>query len=193
MSWREIRTSTTTTVLQPFVWDCPGVPVPEETFTHSHLSWYQPSFICFLHLLQSIASSLFNWRASVFLHNMSKTSGLPLGLAPCNISSPSHCLLFETHTHTSVTCFAVVPRLSSNHSLCLNFLLGSLSFTLMFHIRLTILICARWSATSRNRKYDIIMQQYSKVGWDVRSMLYKRTRIRVTGSKNMQGYGGFET
>jgi len=22
-----------------FVWDNPGEPVPEETFTHSHLSW----------------------------------------------------------------------------------------------------------------------------------------------------------
>jgi len=27
-----------TTVLWPFVWDYPGEPVPEETFTHSHLS-----------------------------------------------------------------------------------------------------------------------------------------------------------
>jgi len=24
--------------LWPFVWDYPGEPVPEETFTHSHLS-----------------------------------------------------------------------------------------------------------------------------------------------------------
>jgi len=29
----------TTTVLWPFIWDCWGEPVPEETFTHSHLSW----------------------------------------------------------------------------------------------------------------------------------------------------------
>jgi len=26
-------------ILQPFVWDYPGEPVSEETFTHSHLSW----------------------------------------------------------------------------------------------------------------------------------------------------------
>jgi len=32
------KTTTTTTVLQLFVWDYPGEPVPEETFTHSHLS-----------------------------------------------------------------------------------------------------------------------------------------------------------
>ena len=33
-----VCTTTTTTVLWPFVWDYPGEPVPEETFTHSHLS-----------------------------------------------------------------------------------------------------------------------------------------------------------
>jgi len=30
----QLRTTTTTTVLWPFVWDYPGEPVPEETFTH---------------------------------------------------------------------------------------------------------------------------------------------------------------
>ena len=48
-----------------FVWDNPGEPVPEETFTHSHL-------ICFIHLLWSMASSLFNppaWQS--FFHNLS--------------------------------------------------------------------------------------------------------------------------
>jgi len=36
-------------------------PVPEETFTHLHLSW-SSSLICFthLHVLRSMASSLFN-------------------------------------------------------------------------------------------------------------------------------------
>jgi len=28
-------TTTNTTVLRPFVWDYPGEPVPEDTFTHS--------------------------------------------------------------------------------------------------------------------------------------------------------------
>jgi len=32
-------TTTTTTVLWPFVWDCPSELEPEETNTHSHLSW----------------------------------------------------------------------------------------------------------------------------------------------------------
>jgi len=40
-----------------FVRDNSGEPVPDETFTHSHLSWL--SLICFLHLLWSMASSLF--------------------------------------------------------------------------------------------------------------------------------------
>jgi len=32
-----LTTHTCTDVLQPFVWDNLGGPVPEETFTHSHL------------------------------------------------------------------------------------------------------------------------------------------------------------
>ena len=50
-------------ILQPFhssldfVWDNPGELVPEETFTHSHLSW--SSIIPYL-LPPSTASSLFN-------------------------------------------------------------------------------------------------------------------------------------
>jgi len=56
-------------VLQPFynsldfVWDKLGEPVPEDTFTNSHLSWSSIIPICFLHLLRSTASSLLNSRA----------------------------------------------------------------------------------------------------------------------------------
>ena len=32
-------TTTTTTILQPFIWDYLGELVPEETFAHSHLLW----------------------------------------------------------------------------------------------------------------------------------------------------------
>jgi len=53
-------TTTTTTILRPFVQDYPGEWVPEETSLHLHLS-----FISFLNLLQSIASSLFNLHVSV--------------------------------------------------------------------------------------------------------------------------------
>ena len=54
-----------------------------------------------------------------------------------------HCLLFVTHAHNIATCFAVVPRLSSNPNLFLNPLLGILSCSFMPHIHLTILISAR--------------------------------------------------
>jgi len=46
-----------------FVGDNPGEPVLEETFTHSHSSWSSIIPICFLHLLRSMASSVFNPRA----------------------------------------------------------------------------------------------------------------------------------
>jgi len=39
-------TTTTTTILWPFVWDYPHEPVPEETFTHTYPD-HQPSFINF--------------------------------------------------------------------------------------------------------------------------------------------------
>ena len=42
-----------------FVLDNPGEPVPDETFTHSHSSWSSIIPICFLHLLRSMACSLF--------------------------------------------------------------------------------------------------------------------------------------
>jgi len=43
-----------------FVRDNKGEPVPEETFTHSHSSWSSIIPICFLHLLRTMASSVFN-------------------------------------------------------------------------------------------------------------------------------------
>ena len=52
------------------------------------------------------------------------------------ISSPSHCLLFATDTHTIAACFAVVPSLS------LNPLLVILSCSFTPHIHLTVLISA---------------------------------------------------
>ena len=65
------------------------------------------------------------------------------------ISSCNHCFLCTAHVHTIATCFAVVLKLlSSNPSLSLNSLLGSLSFSLTPYIHLIILISARCSATS---------------------------------------------
>ena len=74
---------------------------------------HQSSLICFLHLLQSMASSL-NLRA--WLSTISKFSLVYLlawhpQLHTPYISSPNHCLLFAAHAHTIKTWFAVVPRL----------------------------------------------------------------------------------
>jgi len=55
------------------------------------------------------------------------------------ISSPNHCLLFTVHAHTIATCFAVVPMLYNLILFSLSTLLGTLSFTLMPHIHLTII------------------------------------------------------
>jgi len=52
------------------------------------------------------------------------------------ISSPNQCLLFATHAYTIATCFTVLSIL---YHLSLNSLLGTLSFTLILHIHLTIL------------------------------------------------------
>jgi len=64
-------TTITTTVLQPFDQDYPGEPVQEETFTYSHLFWSSIILICFIHLLWSMLSSLFNLQAWQSLHNLS--------------------------------------------------------------------------------------------------------------------------
>jgi len=70
-------TTTTTTTLQQFygsvdfVRDNPDEPVPEETFTHSHSLWSSIIPICFLHLLWSMVSSLFNPRALQSLSTIS--------------------------------------------------------------------------------------------------------------------------
>ena len=84
--------------------------------THTYPG-HQLSLICFIHLLRSMASSLFNTRAwqSFSTICVQVFFGLPLAWHPPlhtpYISSPNHCLLFATHAHTIAVCFAVVPRL----------------------------------------------------------------------------------
>jgi len=65
-------TTTTTTVLRPFFRDYPGDPVPEETFTHSHLSWSW-TILCHLSpstVIRGILPVQFTC-LTVFLHNLS--------------------------------------------------------------------------------------------------------------------------
>jgi len=110
-------------------------------FTHSHYPDHKLSFISFLHILRSIASSLFNLRAwqSFCTTSLQVLFGLPLGLAPPlhtpYISSPNHCLLFETHAHAIATCFAVVLRLCHLILVSLSTLYLD-SFTLTSHTHL---------------------------------------------------------
>jgi len=122
---------------------------PTHTY-HGH----QSSLICFLHLLRSMAS-LFNLRAwqSFSTISLQVYFGLSLGLAP----STSYTVHFFTQSLSSFrsTCpyqrnlFCCSPEImSSNPSLFLNPLLGTLSCSLTIHVHLTILISAHWSATS---------------------------------------------
>jgi len=92
-------------------------------------------------------------------HSLCATSvqvffGLPLGLAP----STSYSIHFFTQLlssfcstcpyHHNLFCCSTIEIILSNPSLSLSTLIRTLSFTLMPHIRLTILISACWSATS---------------------------------------------
>jgi len=101
-----------------FVQDNPGEPVPEETFTHSHLSWssivpyllHPPNMIPRILPVQSTC-------LTVFFHNLSPSflwsiswPGTLLFILHTFLH-PIICLLFATHAHTIATCFAVVSRL----------------------------------------------------------------------------------
>jgi len=130
-----------------FVQDNSGEPVPEKTFTHSHLLWSSiipyllpPYFTIHVILLQFTC-------LTVFFHNLSPVFfGLPLDLTPSTSyyiqSSPNHCLPFTAHANTIATCFAVVPKLCHLIlvSLSLHPLLGTLSCSLTPHIHLTMLL-----------------------------------------------------
>ena len=84
-----------------FVRDKPGEPLPEETFTHSTHTYrgHQSSLNCFIHLLWSIASSLFNpctWQSFSTIC-LQVFFGLTLGLAP----STSYSIHFFTQSFSS--------------------------------------------------------------------------------------------
>jgi len=108
-----------------FVLDNPGEPVPEETFTHSHVSW--SSVIRYLLppsvMIHGILPVQFTC-LTVFFHNLQVFLVYLLAWHPelhtPYISSPNHCLLFTAHG-----CFAV-EIMSFNPSLSLNPLLVTL-------------------------------------------------------------------
>jgi len=135
-------TPTDNTLTQPFygsvdfVWDNRGEPVTEETITHSHSSWSSIIPICFLHLLQSMASSLFNQRVLQSFSTISLQVFLLAWHPPLHtpyISSSNHYLLFATHAHTIATCFAVVPKLCHLNLVSLSTLYSELYFVTSHH------------------------------------------------------------
>jgi len=150
--------STTTTILWPFVWDYPGEPVPEETFTHSHLCWsstilYQLSPSTTIHSILPIQFKCLTFCTT----SLQVLFCLPLGLAP----STSYSIHFFTQSLSSFcnTCpyhhnlFCCSTKImSSNPCFSLKSLPGTLSFTLMPHIHPTIFISVCWSATSFSYK-----------------------------------------
>ena len=81
--------------------------------THTHLD-QRASFITFLHVQRSMASSLFNLHAWQSSHTTS-FQVFPLVLNPQlhtpSISSPSHRHLFATHDRTSAACSAAILML----------------------------------------------------------------------------------
>ena len=136
-----------------FVQDNLGKQVPEETFTHSHLSW--SSIVLYLlhqsNKIQGILPVQF-MHLIVFFHNLFPSflwSTSSRGTLHFILhTSPNHCLLFVTCPyHRNLFCCST-ELMSSNPSLSLNLLLGTLSCSFKLHIHLTILISACWHATS---------------------------------------------
>ena len=83
---------------------------------HTHPD-HQTSFINFLHLLLSTASSVFCLRAwqSSLITSVQVLFGLPVGLGPCTSYSmhffTQSSSSFTTNTHTTAACSAVIPML----------------------------------------------------------------------------------
>jgi len=109
-------TTTTTTLLWPFVRDHLVEMAPEETFHPVTYPDHHPTFVSFFHLLQSIAShhpcSIYVLD-NLFAQPLSKSSLVYLLVwsPPQQKEDPvwDQCVLFATHAHTITACFAVVP------------------------------------------------------------------------------------
>jgi len=129
-------TTTTTTTTTPFYGPLSGntwVSRYQRKHSPSHtFADHQLTFICFLHLLRSVASSLFNLHA---WQSFCTTSFQVLswsGTLQFILHTFLHpIIVFATHAHTVTTCFAVVPRLCHLILVFLIPLPGTLSFTLM--------------------------------------------------------------
>jgi len=124
--YNHIHNRTTTIVLWPFVCDYQGEQVPEETFTHSHLSWsltihYQllPSimihsilpvqFTCLTVFLYNLSPSPFwstSWSGTLTLHFIHHT------LSSFRNTCPYHRNLFCCSTEI----MSSIPSLSTSYA-----------------------------------------------------------------------------
>jgi len=132
-----------------FVWDNAGEWVPEETFTHLHLSW-SSIFPFLLHPSTTIHGILpvQSTCLTVFFHNVSKFPLVYLlawhpPLHTPYISSPNQSSFRNTCSYHRTLFRCSTEIMSSNPSLSPNPLLGIPSCSFTPHIHLTILISAR--------------------------------------------------
>jgi len=141
-----ITTTTTTTNTTIFTaWNDPGKPVSKETFTHSHLSWssiilYQLPPSTMIHSILPVQFTCL----TVFLPPSPLWSTSWSGTIHFILHTFLHSIIvFFLHTcphQRSLLCCST-EIISSNPSLSLNSLHGTLSITLTPHIYLTILVC----------------------------------------------------
>ena len=132
------------------------VPLSRRKHSSTHtFPAHQPSFISFLHLPRTIASYLLNFRAwqSFCTTSNHVLFGLPLDLEPSTSYSITflHSVIILLSKHMSIPSNLFCCRteiMSTIPSLSLNSLFETLSFNLMPHMHLTILIYAFWSAIS---------------------------------------------
>jgi len=169
-----VRPNNTHTHIQPFnnLWSWTtrvGQYQKKHSPTHTHPD-RRTSFIIFLHLQRSMASSLFILRAwqSSQTTSLQVLFGLSLGLGP----STSYFIHFFTQSsssfhstspyHRSLFC-CKTNAMSSVPSLSLSSLLGSLSFSLTPHIHLTWcgLIILYWYCNCLTGW----RQQFTCIGW----------------------------
>ena len=97
-----LLTHTHTTVYRPFVQDSPGRPVPEETFTHSHPSWWS-DILYHLPPFTIIHGNL--------LVQFTSLTVLSDNLSPGPLWSSSWPWTLAAHAHTNAACFAAIPML----------------------------------------------------------------------------------